>query len=53
MKTLKENSFKATNLILAAIPFIAAEDWTDTIKSLEVCVVKLSFSPALSKASLH
>lgn len=33
MNTMKENAVKAKNLILHAIPKIAAKDWTNTIQA--------------------
>ena len=36
LKTLKQNSEKATKLILAAVPMIAQEDWSNTADELKV-----------------
>lgn len=36
MKTMKENGVKATQLLLAAVPLIAQEDWTNTTQELQV-----------------
>lgn len=38
MKTFKANACKATELLLAVIPRIAAEDWADTLAELQVRV---------------
>ena len=38
MKTFKGNARKATELLLALIPRIAAEDWADTQAELQVRV---------------
>lgn len=38
MKTFKANARKATELLLAVIPRIAAEDWVDTLAELQVRV---------------
>ena len=36
MKTLKENGAHAVKIILAAVPLIAQQDWTDTIQQHKV-----------------
>ncbi len=36
MKTLKENGDHAVKIILAAVPLIAQQDWTDTIQQHKV-----------------
>lgn len=36
VKTFKENAERAIKVLLAAIPLIAKEDWTDTLKQYEV-----------------
>ncbi|XP_068090558.1 S-methyl-5'-thioadenosine phosphorylase isoform X1 [Hyperolius riggenbachi] len=38
LKTLKENANKATSILLAAIPQIAAMDWTDTLQNMKTTV---------------
>lgn len=36
LKTLKENASKAKQILLAAVPMIAQEDWTNTLKNNQV-----------------
>ena len=36
LKTLKDNGEKAKQLILSAVPMIAAEDWTETLENCKV-----------------
>lgn len=36
MRTFRENSEKAKNLLVAAVPRIASQDWSDTIRELKV-----------------
>ena len=39
MKTMKRNGAMAVQLLLAAVPLIAQENWTDTIQEVKVGVV--------------
>ena len=39
LTTLKENSEKAKNIILSAVPLIASEDWSDTLQQCKVHVI--------------
>eukprot|EP00795_Rhopilema_esculentum_P004376 gene4376-20598_t len=41
MKTMKENSIKAKNLILSVIPKIAAKDWSSVMKKNQASVMAL------------
>ena len=42
LKTLSENAEKATRIILAAVPVIARESWTETYKEIKVTQPKPS-----------
>ena len=39
LKTFRENVSKVTNVLCAAIPLIAKEDWSGTIQDLQVCLI--------------
>ena len=39
IKTLQSNGEKAKKLILAAVPLIAQEDWTETLQQNRVSII--------------
>ena len=56
IKTLQSNGEKAKKLILAAVPLIAQEDWTETLQQNRVCIVMslllfLAFSVTIVRIS--
>ena len=41
LKTLKDNGLKAKQILLTAVPMIAAEDWTQTLQQNKVDFLQL------------